>query len=89
MRNSGIVRFDDAPGGRGTRVRVEMSYVPPAGPIGAVAAKMTGEAPEQQVREDLRRFKQIIETGEIATTEGQTSGRRSVVHRLVTKARSR
>ncbi len=89
VQNSGMVRFEEGPGGRGTKVRVEMSYVPPAGPIGAVAAKVTGEAPGQQVREDLRRFKQIIETGEIATTDGQPAGRRGMVHSLFKRERSK
>jgi uncharacterized membrane protein len=76
--NSGSVRFKAMPGGRGTKVDVELEYVPPGGMIGAVMAKVFGEEPEQQVREDLRRFKQIIETGEAPTTEGQSSGTRSL-----------
>jgi uncharacterized membrane protein len=73
--NSGSVRFERAPGGRGTEVRVEMQYSPPGGVIGATIAKLFGEAPEQQVQEDLRRFKQVMEAGEIAISEGQLSGR--------------
>jgi len=75
--NSGSVRFDPAPGGRGTIIRVEMSYTPPAGVLGATFAKFFGRAPEQQVQEDLHRFRQIIEAGEIITTEGQPAGRAS------------
>jgi uncharacterized membrane protein len=75
VANAGSVRFEQAPGGRGTLVKVALSYEPPGGTLGRLAAKLFGEEPEQQVDEDLRRFKQLIETGEIATTEGQTSGR--------------
>ncbi len=73
--NAGSVRFRPGPNGRGTEVTVELNYDPPAGVIGATIAKLLGEAPELQVREDLRRFKQILEAGEMPTTEGQTSGR--------------
>jgi uncharacterized membrane protein len=73
--NSGLVQFQRAPGGRGTVVRVEMEYNPPAGVIGAIVAKLFGEAPEKQVKVDLLRFKQLMETGEIARTEGQPAGR--------------
>jgi len=73
--NAGSVRFRPGPNGRGTEVTVELNYEPPAGVIGATIAKLLGEEPEVQVREDLRRFKQIMETGEIPTIEGQPSGR--------------
>lgn len=75
IANEGRVRFVPAPGGRGTEVHVELSYAPPAGALGVAAAKLTGEEPNTQVRDALRRFKQILETGEAATTEGQPSGR--------------
>lgn len=75
--NWGSVRFEPAPGGRGTVVRVEMQYSPPGGLVGATAAKLFGRAPEQEIEEDLRRFKQVMETGEIITTEGQPAGRAS------------
>jgi hypothetical protein len=52
-----------------------MEYQPPAGSLGAAFAKLLDAEPGQQIREDLRRFKQILETGEAATVEGQTSGR--------------
>ena len=73
--NAGSVRFERAPGGRGTVVRVVLKYDPPGGVIGAAVARLFGENPEQQVDEDLRRFKQLMETGEVATTTGQPSGR--------------
>jgi len=75
VENSGSVRFERAPGGRGTVVRVEIRYRPPIGGIAPAIAKLFGEEPEQQVAEDLRRFKQLMEAGEILTTEGQPAGR--------------
>jgi uncharacterized membrane protein len=75
--NFGSVRFHPAPGGRGTIVSVEMQYCPPGGGFGATVAKLFGRAPEQEVEEDLRRFKQMMETGEIITTVGQPAGRSS------------
>ena len=75
VANAGMVRFDPAPAGRGTEVRVSLEYAPPAGAIGNILAKLFGESPEQQIEDDLRRFKQLAEAGEIPTTEGQTSGR--------------
>jgi uncharacterized membrane protein len=77
VENSGSVRFEPAPGGRGTLVSVGMQYSPPAGVVGATVAKLFGRAPEQEVEEDLRRFKQVMETGEIITTQGQPAGRSS------------
>ncbi|MFB2922438.1 MULTISPECIES: SRPBCC family protein [Aerosakkonema] len=73
--NSGFVRFQPAPADRGTEVKVVMEYNPPGGVVGSAIAKLFGEEPEQQIVSDLRRFKQLMETGEIATTEGQTSCR--------------
>jgi len=75
VESMGRVEFMEAPGGRGTLVRVSMEYNPPAGSLGAVFAKLFGEEPGVQINQDLRHFKQILETGEIATVEGQTSGR--------------
>lgn len=64
--NSGKVEFTEA-GARGTVVRAIISYDPPAGFIGKVVAKMFQREPRIQARRDLRRFKQLMETGEIAT----------------------
>lgn len=72
--NSGSVRFERAPGGRGTIVRVEIDYDPPGGKLGVAVAKLFGEEPELQVNADLRRFKQVIETGEVILSEGTTYG---------------
>ncbi|HSK89378.1 MAG TPA: SRPBCC family protein, partial [Anaerolineales bacterium] len=75
VESMGRVEFTDAPAGRGTVVHVSMRYNPPAGSLGAAFAKLFGEEPDQQVNEDLRHFKQIVETGEVATVQGQPSGR--------------
>ena len=63
--NSGAVRFTRAPGQRGTEVQVELRYEPPGGAVGAALAKLFGEEPGQQVASDLRRLKQVLETGEV------------------------
>jgi uncharacterized membrane protein len=70
VQHSGKVRFVRAPGARGTEVRVDLAYVPPGGALGRAIAKLFGEEPEQQVRDDLRRVKQILEAGEIPISEG-------------------
>lgn len=75
IANAGSVRFKPAPGGRGTEVHVSLAYDPPLGRVGSAIAAVFHEEPGQQVREDLRQFKQMIEAGEIPTTEGQPSGR--------------
>lgn len=73
--NAGSVHFDRAAGGRGTEVKVVLRYDPPAGLFGAAVSKILGEDPAMNVQEDLRRLKMLIETGELATIEGQPTGR--------------
>jgi uncharacterized membrane protein len=73
--NAGSVRFERAPGGRGTIVQVKMQYRPPGGVVGSAVATLLGQSPEKEIKIDLLRFKQLIETGEIARTEGQPAGR--------------
>jgi uncharacterized membrane protein len=68
VANAGAVNFSDAPGGRGTIVRVTLDYEPPAGRIGALLSHFLSEEPDRQIREDLRKFKQLMETGEITTS---------------------
>jgi len=68
VANAGAVNFFDAPGGRGTIVRVTLDYEPPAGRLGAMLSHFTAEEPDRQIREDLRKFKQLMETGEITTS---------------------
>jgi uncharacterized membrane protein len=76
VENSGFVRFQAAPPGRGTEVKVVLEYTVPGGILTAAIAKVFGENPEQQIGDDLRRFKMLMETGELATTEGQSAGQR-------------
>lgn len=73
--HSGVVRFEIAPGNRGTIVTVEMKIALPGGTLGSAVAAWFGKDPQQSIKMDLRRFKQVMETGEIITTEGQPAGR--------------
>jgi uncharacterized membrane protein len=75
VTSAGSVNFDDAGPERGTRITVHLQYEPPAGRLGALFAKLFGEEPSQQIHEDLRRLKRLLEAGEVPTTEGQPSGR--------------
>ena len=70
--NRGTVRFNAAPGARGTEVHVDLEYSVPGGRFAALVAKMFGEEPEQQIVDDLRRVKQLLEAGEITRSEGST-----------------
>jgi uncharacterized membrane protein len=70
--NEGTVRFKPTATGEGTEVEVTLEYKPPAGALGATIAKLFGEEPQIQVAGDLRRFKNIMETGEVPTSGGQT-----------------
>jgi uncharacterized membrane protein len=72
--NYGFIRFEPSKTGRGTVVHVEIEYRPPAGAIGRIFAKLFGEEPAQQVEGDLRRFKQVMETGEVLLSEGSPQG---------------
>ncbi len=72
--NAGAVRFERAPGDRGTIVRVNIEYYPPMGVVGATAAKLFGEEPEQQLDDDLRRFKQMLEVGEVVVSDATLLG---------------
>jgi len=87
VQHASVVRFDPAPGGRGTLIRVHMHFQPPTGRFGLGVAKLMGHDPASEVREDLRRFKQLIETGELPTTVGQPSGRRSFMARFTREGR--
>jgi uncharacterized membrane protein len=77
VMNEGLVRFVDAPGGRGTEVRVEMRYALPGGSIGKAVARYFGEEPHQQLDDDLRRFKQVMEIGEVVRSDGAPGGKRA------------
>jgi uncharacterized membrane protein len=73
---AGSVRFRQLPHSRGTEVRVNLKYDPPAGRVGIAAAKLFGFSPKDQIRADMRRFKQILETGEFPSTGDQPHGLR-------------
>src|SRR5579885_87664 len=68
--NAVTVRFEEAPGGRGTIVHVDLEYSAPGGVVGSMVAKLFGEEPAQQINDDLRRLKQVIEVGEIVLSDG-------------------
>lgn len=76
VASSGRVEFRDAAPGRGTIVRATFAYDPPAGAIGEWIAKLFQREPEAQTRRDLRRLKQLLETGEVTSSAGP-SGRAS------------
>jgi uncharacterized membrane protein len=75
VATAGSVHFDPLPGDRGTVVKVTLKVDPPGGKLGAWLAWLFGQEPGVQVREDLRRFKRLMETGETPTVEGQPSCR--------------
>lgn len=75
VENHGRVEFTDAPGNRGTEIRVQMFYAPPAGKVGATLATLFGEEPRIQIDDDLRRLRSLLETGDVPSIEGQTSER--------------
>jgi uncharacterized membrane protein len=66
--HSGRIEFRDSSNGRGTLVRATIAYDPPGGAIGKALAKVFQREPNVQARQDLRRFKQLMETGEIPTS---------------------
>jgi uncharacterized membrane protein len=77
VTNEGRVEFMAAPGGRGTELHVNISYSMPAGKLGEAVARYFGEDPHQQLDDDLRRLKQILETGEVVRSEGAPGGKRA------------
>ena len=82
VSHAGSVIFESDKGS-GTIIRLSMHYSPPGGRVTAALAQLLRQDPQARVRENLRRFKQLLETGEIATTHGQPTGRRSLVGRAV------
>lgn len=77
VRTDGEVRFTPAPNGQDTEVHVTLRYAMPAGRGGQVLARYFGEDPRQQLDDDLRRFKQVMETGEVVRSEGAPGGKRA------------
>ncbi len=94
--HAGRVELSEAPGARGTEVRVVLTLEPPAGGLGMAMARLTGDSPDQLVRTGLRRIKQVLECGEVIRVDGQPSGRgplseritELVDHRLATGGRA-
>jgi uncharacterized membrane protein len=74
IANSGTVHFAETPDGTGTEVRVRLHYDVPGGAIGRVVARVWGEEPSQQVHDDLRRFKALMETGDIVRSDAMPDG---------------
>ena len=74
VQNAGSVWFEPAEGGSSTEVKVSLQYQPPAGVIGATVAKLLGESPDQQLQNDLAKFKTLIESGQAAAVAGQENG---------------
>jgi uncharacterized membrane protein len=72
--NRGSVEFTPTPDKRGTEVRVTLTYKMPAGAVGKAVSTLLGESPEQQVNDDLRRFKQLLEAGEVLRSNGSPEG---------------
>jgi len=89
LPHAGVVRFDPARGNRGTLVSALLWYPRSGGTAGWRIASLVGADPRSRLREDLRRFKQLLETGEVATTRGQPSGRRSRFGRWIPGAANR
>lgn len=73
IKTKGKVMFRDAPGGRGTIVEAIVAYRPPAGEVGRLIAKLFQDEPRIQTRRDLKRFKMLMETGEISTAQNRNS----------------
>jgi len=69
IKNTGRIEFRDGPPGRGTEVTATIVYDPPAGELGKLIAKLFQKEPKIQARRELRRFKQLMETGEVSTSE--------------------
>lgn len=86
VEHVGSVQFRKAPGDRGTIVVAAMEYNPPAGKVGKTLAGILGKDPEFNLREDLRRFKQLMEAREVPTIEGQPHGPRSAVVKALHRA---
>lgn len=71
IETKGLVTFADAPEGRGTIVSADIGYVPPGGDIGRLVAKLFAAEPNIQARHELKRFKMLMETGEISTSDNR------------------
>jgi uncharacterized membrane protein len=86
VRNAGVVRFRKA-GDHRTEVVVDLTYDAPGGALGAVIAKLLGDQPSQHLGDDLRRFKQVLETGEVVRSDGVFKGEGAVKPRTAQPSR--
>jgi uncharacterized membrane protein len=77
IKHTGRIEFHDAPPGRGTQVTAVIEYEPPAGELGKLFAKAFQKEPKVQARHDLRRFKQLMETGEVSTSKAPDAAPRA------------
>ncbi|MFN2561080.1 MAG: SRPBCC family protein [Jatrophihabitans sp.] len=77
VENEGVVRFNPAPRDQGTEIHATIRYSIPGGKLGEAVARYFGEDPHQQLDDDLRRLKQIVETGEVVRSEGAPGGKRA------------
>jgi hypothetical protein len=68
------LRFEAAPGGRGTEIHVQFEYTPPLGAVGAIVEKVRGQDPATAAKYELRRFKQLVEVGEVVRSDGTPEG---------------
>jgi uncharacterized membrane protein len=75
--NEGVVRFNPAPRDQGTEIHATIRYTMPGGKLGEAVARYFGEDPHQQLDDDLRRLKQVIETGEVIRSDGAPWGKRA------------
>jgi uncharacterized membrane protein len=75
VNNAGSVHFTPTADGTCTDVRVVLSYEPPAGSVGAAMARLLGEEPSKQVDDDLRRFKQVMDSGDVVAGSRPSAGR--------------
>jgi uncharacterized membrane protein len=77
INNAGSVHFTPSADGSGTEVRVLLSYEPPAGKVGVAVARLLGEEPSKQVADDLRRLKQVMDSGDAVPPSPRRSRRPS------------
>jgi uncharacterized membrane protein len=77
VQNEGVVRFAKAPRDQGTEIHATIRYKIPGGKLGEAVARYFGEDPHQQLDDDLRRLKQVIETGEVVRSDGAPWGKRA------------
>jgi len=80
VENSGSVTFAPAPGDRGTEVRVDMQYALPGSKVTGLLSRLFPENPNREVYDDLRAFKQVLETGEIVKSDALAGGSRLRQH---------